>query len=309
MSLSQEEVSAKTDQHAWDGRSRGSSLGYRIFISLLKHGGLRPAYALLHFVGLYYRIAVPKVTRPLRYIYEQRMGFSKKESRRLIRKNIHVFGQTLIDKIAVLTGAGDKLSFDHEGIEFLEEMADNGQGGIVVSAHLGNWEVAGHMLRRVGRPINVLMYDGEAEQLKELLASYDQKRSFQIIYIRDDLSHVYEVNGALKRGELVCLHADRFRAGNRTMLHDFLGKPAHFPAGPFILASKLHAPVCFVFAFKQNTFRYHFIAWKSRIYQGAGMSGAERMLDDYVELLESQLKRYPHEWFNYYDFWNAQPNA
>ncbi len=309
MSQPPEEVSTQTKQDAWDGRSRGTSLGYRIFIALLKYGGLRPAYFLLHVVGLYYRLAVPQVTRPLRYLYEQRMGYSRTESRRLIRKNIYVFGQTLIDKLAVLTGAGNKLSFDHEGVEFLEEMADNGQGGIVVSAHLGNWEVAGHMLRRVGRPINVLMYDGEAEQLKQLMATYEQKRSFQIIYISDDLSHVYEVNAALRRGELVCLHADRFRPSNRTMVHDFLGQPAHFPAGPFVLASKLKAPVCFVFAFKRNIFRYHFIAWKSQTYAGAGMSGAERMLDDYVGLLETNLKRYPHEWFNYYDFWNAKPNA
>ena len=273
-------------QPAWQGRSRGTGLGYRIFIALLKKGGLGAAYRLLHIVGLYYRLAVPAVTRPLRYLYQQRMGFSKKEASRLIRRNIYFFGQTLIDKIAVLTGAGNKLTFDHPGVEYLEELVARGEGGIVVSAHLGNWEVAGHMLKRVGATINVLMYDGEAGDLKALMEQYDQKRSFNIIYVREDLSHIYEISAALRRGELVCLHADRFRPGNRTMVHDFLGEQAHFPAGPFLLASKLRAPVCFVFAFKETTFHYRFIGWPVKTYEGRGMSGAETMLHDFVTILE-----------------------
>ena len=161
------------------------------------------------------------------------------------------------------------------------------------------------MLKRVGATINVLMYDGEAEQVKALMAQYDQKRSFNIIYVRENLSHVYEVSAALRRGELVCLHADRFRPGNRTMIHDFLGEPAHFPAGPFLLASKLRVPVYFVFAFKETTFHYCFTGWPIKTYEGRGTSGAEAMLHDFVILLEEQLRRYPHQWFNYYDFWKA----
>jgi predicted LPLAT superfamily acyltransferase len=290
---------------AWQGRSRGGSLGYRIFIALLRKGGLAAAYRLLHVVGLYYRLALPAVTRPLRYLYRQRMGFSKKETSKLIRRNIHFFGQTLIDKVAVLTGAGGKLSFEEEGVENLYALAGEGRGGIIVSAHLGNWEVAAHMLQDTGTAINVLMYDGEAEQLKALMEQYDRKRSFNIIYVRDDLSHVYEVSAALRRGELVCLHADRFRPGNRTMQHDFLGEPANFPAGPFLLASKLRAPVCFVFAFKETIFRYHFKGWPAKTYEGRGTSGAEAMLHDFVQLLEEQLRLYPHQWFNYYNFWKA----
>jgi predicted LPLAT superfamily acyltransferase len=304
---SSETAGATINEAAWQGRSRGTSLGYQIFIGLLRKGGLGAAYSLLHFVGLYYRLFVPAATRPLRYLYEKRMGFSVKEAARLIKQNIHFFGQTLIDKVAVLTGAGSKLTFTHEGIEHLEALANNGTGGLIVSAHLGNWEVAGHMLQRVGSTINVLMYDGEAEQMKSLMAQYDQKRSFNIIYVREDLSHVYEMSAALRRGELICLHADRFRPGNRTMTHEFLGEEAHFPAGPFLLASKLRAPVCFVFAFKETTFHYHFMAWAAKTYEGRGATGAERMLKDFADLLEEQLRRYPAQWFNYFDFWKARP--
>ncbi len=293
------------DGSAWEGRSRGNKLGYSIFVWLLRSGGLKPAYALLQFVALYYRYFVPAATQPLGYLYEKRMGFSRSKARRLIKRNIVIFGQTLIDKIAILSGSKTNLTFTHEGIQNIEDLVANGKGGILLSAHLGNWEVAGHLLKRVEAPINIVMYDGEEEQMKAYMDQFESRRSFNVILIKDDLSHIYEISAALARNELICLHGDRFRPGQRVMQHDFLGEQANFPAGPFILASKLKAPVCFVFAFKETNFHYHFYAQPGKVYEGRGTQGMERMLDDYVRLVEKKLEKYPDQWFNYYDFWKA----
>lgn len=292
-----------SEQASWQGRSRGTTSGYRIFVWLLKRGGLSLAYSLLPFVTLYYRLFVPSATRPLRYLYSERLGFSKKETGRLIRKNLIIFGQTLIDKIAILSGAGDKLRFTHEGVEHIEQLVKDGKGGILLSAHLGNWEVAGHLLKRVHTVINIVMYDGEAEQVKQYMEQFESNRSFNIIFINDDLSHIYEMSAALARNELICLHGDRFRPGNRTMEHVFLEEKTLFPAGPYILASKLKAPVCFVFAFKETNFQYHFYAYPAKVYDGRGTSGMDKMLDDYVQIVEGKLRQYPAQWFNYFEFW------
>ena len=90
-------------------------------------------------------------------------------------------------------------------------------------------------------------------------------------------------------------------------MHSFLGEEAHFPAGPFLLAAKLRAPVCFVFAFKETTFHYHFKGWPAKVYEGRGSTGAEAALHDFITLLEAEICRYPDQWFNYYDFWKARP--
>jgi len=293
-----------SEQPSWQGRSRGSASGYRIFVWLLKTGGLGAAYSLLPFVTLYYRWFVPAAIGPLRYLYTRRLGYGKREAAKLIRENLLIFGQTLIDKIAVLSGVAKQLTFTHEGVENIEQLVKDGKGGILLSAHLGNWEVAGHLLKRVNAVINIVMYDGEAEQVKQYLEQFENNRSFNIIFIKDDISHIYEISAALARNELICLHGDRFRPGNRTMEHDFLGKNALFPAGPFILASKLKAPVCFVFAFKETNFHYHFYAYPARVYEGRGTVGMEMMLKDYVHILEKKIKKYPAQWFNYFDFWN-----
>ena len=163
------------DKSAWEGRSRGTQSGYRIFVWLLRTGGLRPAYSLLHFVTLYYRWFVPAATQPLRYLYEKRLGFSRYHTAHLIKRNIILFGQTLIDKIAILSGVKVDLEFTHEGIENIEQLVKEGKGGILLSAHLGNWEVAGHLLNRVEAPINIVMYDGEEQQMKQYMDQFERK--------------------------------------------------------------------------------------------------------------------------------------
>jgi len=289
----------------WDGKSKGNRLGYSIFLFLLRTGGLEPAYFLLKFVRIYYVLFVPKVTRPLKDLYVNKLHFSKSESRRLIKRNIYVFGQTIIDKLVVMSGLPNKFSVKHNGGEYLDQLVKEGKGGILVSAHLGNWELAGHLLKRLNTIVNIVMYDGEAVQIKAYLDKITGPKTFNIIYINDDMSHVYEMSAALVRNELICIHADRFLKGNRTIPIDFLGEKAHFPLGPFILASKLRAPVCFVFAFKKSNYQYDFWGFPPRIYEGRGISGAERMLQDYVVLLEDEVRMHPEQWFNYYDFWKA----
>ena len=146
----------------------------------------------------------------------------------------------------------------------------------------------------------------EIEQIKQYLDKVTGPKSFHIIFIKEDLSHIYEMSAALRRNELICIHADRYVKGNRTLTHPFLGKEAHFPMGPFILASKLKAPVCFVFALKKSKHQYHFYGNQPKKYEGRGTIGAAAMLQDYVHLLEEKVKQYPEQWFNYFDFW-AKP--
>lgn len=289
----------------WSGRSKGNKTGYAVFIFLIKHFGIRPAYFLLRFVALYYFLFVPDARRPVLYLYRERLGISYWKSLKLLYRNFYVFGQTLIDEFAVTTGSYRHFKVARTGAQYLNELIEDGKGGILVSAHLGNWALAGHLLRHLDTVVHIVMYDGEAEQLKQYLAQETGAKIFGIIFIREDLSHIYEIAAALNRNELVCIHADRFLENNRTIAHDFLGKTAEFPLGPFALATKLKAPVCFVFAFKENLSRYHFYGFPPEIYQGKGMEGVHKMLADFVELLEQQVKQHPEQWFNYYPFWKA----
>ena len=293
-------------EQQWDGRSRGTRFGHAIFIKLIKIGGLQPAYFLLRFVAQYYIWFVPKATRPLHDLYRNRLKFSPRDTRRLIRKNIRYFGQTLIDKAAVLYTRSDRqFRITHLGEQALEDMVQAGKGGILLSAHLGNWEMSGALLTKYDHVYNIVMFEGEEGSIREYMNSEGLERRFNIIYIKEDMSHIYEMSAALNRNEFICMHADRFMAGNRTIEGIFLGHPARFPLGPFVLASKLRAPVSFVFAMKEEGNAYSFYATPARVFEGRGMDGAQLMLEAYIAELTDKLQKYPHQWFNYYYFWEA----
>ncbi|HET8574173.1 MAG TPA: lipid A biosynthesis acyltransferase [Edaphocola sp.] len=291
----------------WSGRSRGSKTGYAVFIFLIRYLGIRQAYFLLRPVALYYLLFVPEARRPVQYLYRERLKFGYFKTIKLLNRNFFVFGQTLIDKFAVLTGSYRHFKVSRTGAQYLHTLIEGGEGGILVSAHLGNWALAGHLLQHLDTVVHVVMYDGEDRQLKQYLAQQTAVKTFRIIFIREDLSHIYEIAAALNRNELVCIHADRFLEKNRTIFHSFLGEIAEFPLGPFALAVKLKAPVCFVFAVKESKFHYHFYGFPPKIYQGRGMEGINLMLSDFVNLLEQQVKLHPEQWFNYYPFWKVRP--
>ena len=291
---------------SWQGRSQALPLGYRIFVVVLKRMGLSPAYGLLRLVAGWYFLFSGKSTRALKDYFRERLAYSRGQSRKAIYQTYYQFGQTLIDKVAVMAGLNTPFTYDFDGEEWLHQMVKEGKGGLLLSAHMGNWEIAGHLLKRLKAPINVVMYDGEQEQIKAYLEKVTGGRNMKLIIIRQDLAHIFAINEALQRNELVCMHADRFLEGNKTISAQFLGKTANFPAGPFLLAASLQVPVSFVYAFKESSLHYHFFASPPVLYrEGGKQERINRSLQDFVLETEQKVRRYPTQWFNFYDFWKA----
>ncbi len=288
----------------WHGKSKGTPLGYRIFVWVLKTFGVLPAYFLLRFVVLYYFFFSVKASRQIYLLYRRKLGYNLFTSIIKLYKNYFLLGQSIIDKVVVMSGIKNKFSFDFDGEENLRKITAMQKGGILLSAHIGNWDVAGHLFKRLETRINIVLYDGEHEQIKEYLDGVTGKPSVNIIVIKNDLSHIYAINDAFANNELVCMHADRFLEGNKTLTADFLGKPAKFPMGPFLLAAKFKVPVSFVFAVKESKLRYHFFASEIKDYSKSAKEFImQEMLNDYAKEMEKKLKQYPEQWFNYYNFW------
>lgn len=290
---------------AWQGQSKGTPLGYRIFVWILKTFGVLPAYFLLRFVALYYFFFSFKASRQIYLLYRYKLGYGRVASIIKLYKNYFLLGQSIIDKVVLMSGIKNKFSFDFDGEENLLKIAGMQKGGILLSAHIGNWDVAGHLFTRLQTPINIVLYDGEHEQIKEYLEGVTGKRNVNIIVIKNDLSHIYAISDALNNNELVCMHADRFLPGNKILTADFLGQEAKFPMGPFLLAATFKVPVSFVFAAKESKLHYHFFASQIKDYSHFGKDQLmQEMLNDFALEMEKKIKQYPEQWFNYYNFWD-----
>jgi predicted LPLAT superfamily acyltransferase len=289
----------------WHGKSKGTKAGYQIFVWVLKNFGVFPAYFLLRFVAAYYFLFSIKSSKAIYNLYKNKLGFSRGVSLLKIYKNYYLLGQCIIDKVVVMSGIKNRFTYHFDGKENLKEIASLKRGGMLISAHIGNWDIAGHFLKHLDTTIHIVMYDGEQEQIKEYLDKITGKKIVNIIFIKNDLSHIYKISDALMKNELVCMHADRFLEGNKTLTADFLGEKARFPIGPFLLASKFKVPISFVFAVKEGNLHYHLFGSKIRTYEHVekGMVMQE-MLQDFAREIEEKVKRYPEQWFNYYNFWH-----
>jgi predicted LPLAT superfamily acyltransferase len=291
---------------SWQGKSRGNKTGFRIFVWVLKNAGLSAAYLLLRLVAFYFFIFSGKAFRYQYAFFHKRLGNSSLRSIINIYKNYYWFGQTIIDKIVLMSAMKNPFRFDFEGEDYLREMVAQNKGGLLLSAHVGNWEIAGHLLQRLGTEMHIVMYDGEAQQIKAYLETITEKHSAKIILIKEDLSHIYAIQEALGKNAFVCMHADRFLEGNKTLTESFLNKTARFPAGPFLLARTFQIPVSFVFAMKDRSFNYHFYASPPKIYHGIKEHAIREMISAYCINMENIVRKYPLQWYNYYDFWNQE---
>lgn len=230
----------------------------------------------------------------------------------MVYKNYYVFGQIILDKVAILASFHNKFSFDFEGEEHLRKMTENKTGGLLISAHIGNFEIAGQLLKRLNTKVNIVMLEAEHRKIKNYLSEIYIENNVNIISIKNDYSHIYEISKAFENKEIVCIHGDRFVKISKTLKAFFLNKEAKFPGGPFYLATKFNIPVSFVFAMKENKFHYHFYASTPEYYYLSQLNIKKReanirkMLNNYIYNLEQNVKKYPAQWFNYYNFWEAE---
>lgn len=280
----------------WDGKSKGTLLGYKIFVFFIKKFGVRTAYGLLVFVALYYFLFYPTSFSNIFYYLHQRQGFSKWTSFWKVYSVYFVFGQTIIDKVAISAGMRNQFTYDFDGIESLKEVLQERRGGILISAHVGNFEISEQFFSDLDLSfqINQVTVDQEVSVIKEYLQQISEKSTIKHIYIKEDMSHVFNINDALSNNELICFTGDRYFEGSKVLEADFLGKNAFFPAGPFHLASRLGVPIIFVYVMKETNSHYHLYA---RRCDAVKRRDAQAALDFYVKSVEGILSRYPLQWF------------
>ncbi|WP_343567103.1 hypothetical protein [Sphingobacterium sp.] len=285
----------------WKGQSKGSVLGYRIFVFCIQKLGIRTAYLLLVFVAFYYFLTSWSSNRSIYYYLRYRLNYSLPSTLIGFYRSYFTFGQILIDKTAIAAGMRNRFSYEFDGIAILKSALEKKNGGILLSAHIGNFEIASYFLEDINieNQINLVISDREHQAIKSYLAKISRKSTVKFIVIQEDLSHVFAINEALTNNELIVFTGDRYLEGTKTLSADLLGKNTQFPAGPFLIASRLKVPVIFVYVMKEPKLHYHLyareVALKHRDAQG--------LLQTYCQSLTDMIKKYPMQWFNFYDFW------
>jgi lauroyl/myristoyl acyltransferase len=185
-----------------------------------------------------------------------------------------------------------------DGLAELAKTARAGRGLVVLTAHLGNWELAGRTLARDGdRPTHVVVA-AEADPAVERFLRGDGAPVRFVTPTAPTASLALVT--ALRRGEIVALQGDRALGSRGDVQHPFFGAPAPFPLGPFLLARAAGAPVVSAFCLLDADRRYRIVVGTPWVVETGGERAA---LGRWVRVLEEQVRRHPTQWFNFYDVW------
>lgn len=217
-------------------------------------------------------------------------------------KNHCLFGQIVIDKFAMY--AGKKFKVDIVGYEHFLSLSDKENGFIQLSSHIGNYEIAGYSLTAKSKTFNALVFGMEKESVMNNRNKMFAETNIHMIPVMDDMSHLFEINAALNRGEIVSMPADRVLGSNKTVCCDFLGAKANFPMGPFSVATLRGYDVLAVNVMKTGLTKYKIMVTPLTYNKEAKKKEQIRELcEAYVRELEKTVRDFPTQWYNFFEFW------
>lgn len=298
---------ANSPDKQWSGKSRGGRFGYQFFVSVIRLLGVRCAYCFLAFIVIYFIPFAPKATRAIWRYNRQRRGLGILSSIKELYCHYYVFGQTLIDKIAMRGGLAERYNYEFDNYTRFLEILNSGQGVVMIGAHIGCWEAGAGFFGTYGKKINIMMLDVEHQQIKDVLEeSANEANNYNIIALNQNIiDAILQMKVALNKGEYICFNGDRYIGRDNTTTVEFLGAEALFPKGLFQIAVKCRVPVVFYYSMREPNNTYRFIFEEPILER---KSTAESLLEQYSKSLERIVTKYPRQWFNFYDFWNIQNN-
>ena len=286
----------------WSGKTDGQPWMQRSLIAMFRVLPLWLLYGVMALVVPFYMLFNRKGYRAIYRFFHERLGYSPLKSFGNVYLNHYRFGQIILDRFGVY--AGKKYQFITEGQEIMDELETHPEGLLLLSSHIGNYEIAGYSLKPKKKKFNALVFGGETATVMENRQRLLSQNNMSMILVKEDLSHLFAINAALDNGDIVSMPADRIFGSQKNVECQFFGAKAKFPLGAFAMAIQKNVPVLAVFVMKEGMKKYH--AYVKAIECNPQSGKREQMAQlaqSYAEQLETIVRCYPTQWFNYFDFW------
>jgi predicted LPLAT superfamily acyltransferase len=297
----------------WTGRSRGGIFGHWFFFQLTRFFGIRPAYLVVYPVSLYFLFAASTARNASRQFLDRAIGPTHRLGG-LIRTYRHFlsFARTMVDRALLATRGKTVFRCEEIGLDYIRASAAEGRGAILLTAHLGNWDLAAGLLDgKVAEKLAIVAFRGEQERLAKFLEKNFQHMP-QIIEVGTGPLASLEMVRALRGGSVLAVQGDRPIDKNIVKI-PFLGREAPFPVGPFMLAAVTGAPLIATFSIQMAPASYRFLAQPPMRVAFTNGQDREAQLrtwaQSYVHQLEQLARAHPYQWFNFYDFWDSEPGV
>lgn len=289
---------------------RGSNLGIRVLLRWTERFGRGATRFPLQTTAAYYSLFGGDARRAsLEFI---RAVKGQAGARDVYRHILH-FAQCTLDRVYLLRDREDLFDVTCTGKHHLEELASARRGAILLGAHLGSFEAARAIGDWQDLPMNILVHVDNARRINGFLREVKPDFDANLIVVDPgEIGHVFRVQEAIDRGELVAIAGDRVGLNERTVSAQFFGREARFPAGPYLLASTLGCPVYLTVGLFHEPNRYDLHCEPFADPVELPRARREAALAEYASRYANRLEHYcrlaPYNWFNFFDFWAKPPD-
>ncbi len=205
-----------------------------------------------------------------------------------------------------------EIQYVASGWEHIETAARKRSGGVILMSHMGNWEMAAHIMKRKNPDIPLLLYMGvkQKEQMEKIQKESLIGRGVKVIGVAKDGESMFElIEGIdfIEKGGMVSITGDRlWRENQRTVSVPFLGRRIDLPETPFIFSLLSKAPIFVFFAFRTEDGGYRFsssepihVNAESRSKRKEEVETAARR---YASMLERAVRENPCQWYHFGPF-------
>lgn len=250
------------EDHWSSHAERGTILGIQFLLWIYSTFGRKVFSLLLKPVMAYYYLRGGSVKDASDDFIQQVNAYARIKGIQLPEKlttyrHLVSFGETMLDKLAAWRGDFSDKNLTVHGIEHYQTLAQREKGIVLLGSHLGNLELCRALSRRhTHLKINALVFTEHAERFNTVMKTVNPQSEVNVIQVsKNRARYRHFITAKIDDGEWIVIVGDRTSVTkeNRVIWADFLGKPAPFPQGPFMLASILKQPVYLMFGLRDDT--------------------------------------------------------
>lgn len=283
---------------------RGSVFAYRLIGRIALLLGRRVTRLLLYPICLYYMLFNRATVCASRDYLGRILGRPARLGE--VFRHHFTFAAVLLDRAYFYAGQLDHFDLHLHGCEEFLEIMERGRGCLMLSAHMGSFELVRTTGMQLDLVVNMLMYEDNARKLATVIDSFHAAAVPRRIIPIGRVDSLILAKERLDAGEVVGILADRVIGNERAVRVPFLGAPAVLPVGPFLAASALDVPVVVFVCLYRGGNRYDLylepLADRIRINRRRPEE-IETWARRYAARLEYFCRLEPYNWFNFYDYW------
>jgi len=234
--------------------------------------------------------------------------FSSREVQRVARESYRHLGRVAAE-VALFSRLDGTGILEHlsaiDGLDLFEKQRAEGRGAIVLTGHVGNWEIGGAAVAASGIPIDVVVRLMGNPIFDEYLTETRARLGMTVVRDRDAVRHTAR---ALRDGHVMAFLIDQSGLHIASSFVSFFGRPAKTPRGPAVLALRLNVPIFFGVSIRQSDGRYH-VSIREIVTEHTGDTDrdVDAILNAYSRLLEQYVRASPEQYFWQHRRWKRQP--